>query len=279
MTEFDFEELRKSYSQKMMSIGEIHTELLDILQVIHDFCTSHGIRYMLHGGTLIGAIRHNGFIPWDDDADVSMPRPDYDRFIKEFPDSDEFKVYAPEKENCGLIYGRLCEMTKTRFVSRNPWCEDSPGIGVDILPMDGIRVDREEDFVPIVAKAWGYVWNAGRYRSASLSNIFDLMTCARFILRDFLAKRNFRRQHKFATRFPFDTSPLCAQLANPRGDERELIHREWIDEHILAPFEDRFFMIPKEYDKVLTRWFGDYMTPPPVDKQVVHTLYQFYCWR
>ena len=149
---------------KSLTIEEIHEETLRVLQVVHEFCVSRGIRYMLHGGTLIGAIRHQGFIPWDDDADVSMPRPDYERFIREFPDSESFKVFAPEKDNCALLYGRICEMKRTYLKSKMAWCDDSPGIGVDIFPLDGVAADSDNAFRPVVEQALVYMNRAYWYR-------------------------------------------------------------------------------------------------------------------
>ena len=70
--------------EQQFSMEELHTLLLDMLMSIDAFCRKNNIRYSLGGGTLLGAIRHKGFIPWDDDVDIMMPRPDYDRFRKEF---------------------------------------------------------------------------------------------------------------------------------------------------------------------------------------------------
>ena len=69
---------------KEMTIQEIQQVTLEILKDVHEFCVDNNIRYSLSGGTLLGAIRHNGFIPWDDDADIQLPRPDYDRFIRTY---------------------------------------------------------------------------------------------------------------------------------------------------------------------------------------------------
>lgn len=81
-----------------LSLKDIQGVLLRIMKYIHSFCVENDIKYSLCGGTLIGAIRHKGFIPWDDDIDITIPRPDYDRFVKIFKDSDEFKLFAPERK-------------------------------------------------------------------------------------------------------------------------------------------------------------------------------------
>ena len=71
---------------KEIKSDEMRNVQLDILQKVHDFCMSHGIRYTLAFGSLLGAVRHGGYIPWDDDIDIAMLRPDYERFRKEFKD-------------------------------------------------------------------------------------------------------------------------------------------------------------------------------------------------
>ena len=131
---------------KKMTIEEIHGVNLEILKHIHQYCLQNGYRYNIGWGTLIGAVRHGGFIPWDDDSDIMMPRPDYDRFIKEYEDSSKYRLYAPQRRNSGLAYARLCEMEDTYFGQVNPWTKENPGVGVDIFPIDSLSDDHDQFF-------------------------------------------------------------------------------------------------------------------------------------
>lgn len=98
-----------------MTLKEIQNVSLDILKDLHKFCVENNINYTLCGGTLLGAIRHNGFIPWDDDVDVAMPRPDYERFIKEFHSEKGYilKARGASDDDTFMAYARICDIEKT----------------------------------------------------------------------------------------------------------------------------------------------------------------------
>lgn len=261
-----------------LSIEEIHSQLLRILQVIHEFCVAHGIRYTLYGGTLIGAIRHNGFIPWDDDADISMPRPDYERFIKEFSDLEGYRLFSVERKNCYLMYSRVCEMKETRMISKIGWTKDTAGIGVDIFPLDGITDADAKNFSPMVATASTLV-----SRSFRLRRNVSLLSLRRWIKHTFFINyfylKNWQEWKTLVLRGDYDTTSFCANLANPVANENELIETSWISELVLHRFEDAEFFVPKQYDRVLTRLFGDYMKLPPEAERKTHTRQQQIVWR
>ena len=139
---------------KELTIEEHKKLALDILVNVADFCDKNGIRYFLAYGTLIGAIRHKGYIPWDDDIDIMMPRSDYDRFLKIYSDKNgRYKVASPMDKNTKLAYAKVID-TKTvkieggvKYSGKNDWsCVD-----IDVFPLEGQPTD-ENEFVKYMKK-------------------------------------------------------------------------------------------------------------------------------
>lgn len=97
---------------KEMTLREVQLFELGIRKDVHEFCMANHINYSLAYGTLIGAIRHKGFIPWDDDIDIVMPRPDYDRFCRTYKSQAGYEIFSPIQGNSYLGYTRVCDFKK-----------------------------------------------------------------------------------------------------------------------------------------------------------------------
>ena len=131
---------------KEISIEELKDLQTGIAVMVHDFCQEHGIRYFLGYGSLIGAVRHKGYIPWDEDIDLGMPRPDYERFIHTFPGAyPDLKVFAPELDpGYYAPYANVC-LEGTLLVEQNLSHHGREiGVKVDIFPIDGAPSDDAE---------------------------------------------------------------------------------------------------------------------------------------
>lgn len=129
---------------KELTLKEIQNLCCDILDEVHRFCTDNGIRYSLAYGSLIGSLRHNGFIPWDDDIDIVMPRPDFNIFCSTFTSDKGLECFPPGGNNW-LAFARVCDTARTIQRSFLPWSATADtGVWIDIFPLDGMPSDRQE---------------------------------------------------------------------------------------------------------------------------------------
>ena len=136
---------------KEMTLQEVQNVSLDILKDVHDFCEANHINYSLAYGTLLGAIRHKGFIPWDDDVDILIPRPDFNRFCESFQSSKGYKLYRPEDPENFMVFARVCDNERTWVKTSRPWAAEKTGVWIDIFPLEGLP-NEENDFQRMVRK-------------------------------------------------------------------------------------------------------------------------------
>lgn len=255
-----------------MTGSELLTTLVGTLKEIHEYCEKNGLTYYLWGGTLLGAVRHDGFIPWDDDVDIAMPRQDYEYFIKNF-DSENYGVYACTKDPAypytfAKAYDKRTEKIE-HIYKKTPF---SIGIDVDIFPLDDYT-----DAKSINASL--------KWRSKSLfkwtfavSNYWKLNSpkalAADLII--FFGRLFGRDANKIAVKINEkamqyrDGSSEHMLYVDSNIKKPLVIKREWDSETVLHKFESESFYIPVGYDGMLTALYGDYMTPPPPEKRVAH---------
>lgn len=267
-----------------MTSSDIQHVSLDILKDVHTFCVNHNINYTLFGGTLIGAIRHNGFIPWDDDVDIAMPRPDYDRFVNEYYSNNGFELFARErqKHHVYLAYARVCDMERS-FVdtSHYPWSTYETGVWIDVFPLDGMPCDA----------------HLAKRRTEKANRIFQKTNIARSIMARSNTKGNLIRSIKvklmkcFLPYFKqwdrlirvckaidYDTTRYYSNLSFGGYGIKEYCSKDVLKSYLLHQFEDSFFQIMEGYDFALTCKYGDYMTPPPKEMQRGFHSYDYY-WK
>lgn len=275
---------------KRMTTREIQEVNLATLKFVDSFCKSHGIRYWLSDGTLIGAIRHNGFIPWDDDMDITMPRPDYERFVKEFKDTRKYKLFTPERGNSYMTYARVCEMEETCFKVLIPWTSERCGVPIDIFPVNG-GPQNESEFDPI-AKECGQIRQdivAFRKKASHLERIrrnaagflVDIVRVVLHSLRRMVLWHTVRplldRRSMIDRQFDYGSSDngFCLAVTMNRT---KFWPKAWFDSTIDHKFEDGVFPVPIGYHEILTKMYGDYMTPPSKDNQGTHS-WQLMYWK
>lgn len=274
-----------------MSLRDVQMVCLDILQEFHNFCVKNNIRYSLSGGTLLGAIRHNGFIPWDDDIDVQMPRPDFEKFVRTYKSEDgHFKLYhylLPEcRKTMGLHYGRLCDMKKSLVELKSTfWNTERTGMWIDIFVCDGITSDNAEaqSFIK-ENKKFEHLFNWSIYKDAPwsmLNNTGTINLASKFVLKKIYAM--FANHDKIVDQFDvlrrrYDYDSSHYFFACSHNGMGEWQPKKNMERFILHKFEDREFYIMAGYDENLRGLYGDYMQIPPIEERQYHSNYK-YCWR
>lgn len=244
---------------------------LEILKVFDKFCTDNDIRYSLYAGTALGAVRHSGFIPWDDDVDVAMTRGEYNRFIEKIR-MNPVKGYtmdSPElNPSCAISHAKLMK-DSTVLISSDWECEDTEnhGIWIDIFPLDKItdktkrRIYRIGRKIIFLTRAYGGNKNDGRIKSL-------IRSVARCIPRPIARKKLAGYLHELAlndqeTQTDYQWTVLAAENTFRYAFESEMMNAMRRTE-----FEGQRFLITDRYDSMLRRLYGDYMTLPPASEQV-----------
>ena len=272
-----------------MSVKDIQNVSLDILRDIHQFCVDNDIKYTLQGGTLLGAVRHQGFIPWDDDIDIAMPRPDYERFIHTYQSSKGYKVFSRElpqhKDNVYIAYARVCDMESTWVDdSYYPWTDVTKGVWIDLFPLDGDFESEEmaKARLKIMIKLYDHTLRIRTskkhfYEINGLKNkmkLFFKKLYSCFVSYDLLDKTI-----ALCKELDYNTSSHYCNLSFLRYGIRERHRKEVLEKTIIVPFGEDKFSIMAGYDEALKEKYGDYMVLPPLHKQVrAHDCYHYY-WK
>ncbi len=273
---------------KNMSLQDIQMMSLDILKDVHKFCIENNIRYTLQGGTLLGAIRHNGFIPWDDDIDIAMPRPDYNRFIREYSSTNGYVAVSREMPNSNdvlIAFCRVCDIHKTIVnTGHAPWSGRQTGIWIDVFPLDSV----EDDYAICLnrIKKMAVLWRMitiKRYRNLPISqNVTFGDYCKWFgrkILSPFISYRFLDEYINQCNMIGWEETSYYSNLSFLGYGIKERHHKRVIKDIILHPFEDTEFCIIKGYDEALTEKYGNYMALPPEKDRVVRHGFNSYYWR
>lgn len=275
---------------RKMTVSEIQHIDLDIMREVKAFCQKRGIRFHLAYGTLLGAVRHHGFIPWDDDADIGMLRPDYDRFVREYQDSSKYKLFAPERRNTFMNTARLCEMEDTFFQHRAPWTLENTGVGLDIVPIDIVPNSREEylKFAArlvsirdcLLARRGSYAPQG--FRTSPIGFAKDVLHLGARMWRRWTNKifipRLLSKDMKMRARYNCATSKYCSQIQGHHYPYK-FWERSWFREEIWVDFEDDHFPVPIGYHELLSAEYGEYMVPSSPDSRGGHSSFQTMYWR
>ena len=245
---------------------------LEIATVVKDICEKNGIRYFLAYGTLIGAVRHDGFIPWDDDIDIMMPYPDLLKFEQacktDLPQGYFYQSPQTDPEY-RLSIMRVCK-DNTLLIEKDKMNKNiHHGIFVDIYPLYGAAPKNKRKL-----QVFRAMKRALYLLDEPVQNHGTLMRLgSSFLLKTKTQKGKARAEKKLfekISKYDYDTSDTVACLDSAVSVMRTEYKREWFGNGVMHKFGETEFMIPENADAVLRAYFGDYMQLPPEEERKPH---------
>ena len=261
--------------------SELRTVQLDILQAVDAFCREKGLRYSIACGTLLGAVRHKGYIPWDDDIDIYMLRADYERFVALFPQvlDGHYELLSLERSpNWDMAIAKVFDNRTLYHEYAHP--SEGLGVNIDIFPIDDVPDDEQ---------AWKQYEKRQRFFQKVHAAKFVRLSPERSLSKNALLVLmkipvlgiSQKRMARFLSRF--------AQKNNGKGYhsvfecvqgliQKNRFPKAVFDKLAGYPFEDRVFQGFEDADSYLRNAYGDYMKLPPVEKRVTSHLFEAY-WK
>jgi phosphorylcholine metabolism protein LicD len=260
-TEFD----NKIKTAKQLTLRDMQKSSLETLKFFRDFCDDNGLRYYICGGTLLGVVRHKGFIPWDDDVDVDMPFADYLKFYELFKETSRFKLSHGDLVGKGGVetarFLRVIDKNVSLRITMFPHRRVT-STGIDIFPLCGLPSDESARKI-FVSKVSYAEWESRYARVFAMGDesVQDPYYKKISLIRDI---------------YHFDYSEYVGYTPCPY-EMKSTFKRSIYDNTAKYEFCGEYFTGPADYDYYLTTLYGkDYMIPPPPEKQIAHKFEAFY---
>lgn len=266
--------------KEVTDISEIQQMELGIMEYIHEVCQKIGVKYFLAYGSLIGAVRHQGFIPWDDDMDICMLRDDYEKlqdYLIAHPD-ERYEVMS-YKNNINYVYPFMkVQDNRTYLLEEDVRIDSDMGIYVDIFPVDGYEDDQafKDKMTKIIKKRQlsCYTFKGITNTKSVVNSIIRYISVIIFYFTN--TNKYVAQIDELAKSRKVEDYELVDYLIY-KDMNKPVWKREWLEQVESGSFEGKEFMIPKHYHEILTSDYGDYMQLPPVEQRVSH--HDFKLWK
>lgn len=259
-SDFMKEEIRCDHlvTEKMKRIWATQLRMLENFDAI---CKRHNLKYFAGYGTLLGAVRHRGYIPWDDDIDVVMFRDEYEKLKTVVEDELEEHYFFQDvySDNMIFTFSKIRDSRTTAFEEKwgtSP--ETNHGIFIDIFPFDDVYKIENPNIYEIQREIWGTIVMPGEI--VKVLSRGEKLLLDSDILIDFLSApvRDRMREFENFNCNHFGQTEYINHISDEFCDEQIKVKREWYEETLYVPFEYTTIPIPAQYDKVLKAYYGDY---------------------
>ena len=254
---------------KKLDIDEIKEVELGVMDYIHNICKEKGINYSLAYGSLLGAVRHRGFIPWDDDLDIALKRDEYDKLYQAILEDNNSVYKAISWENDSRYPYPFFRVYDSRTVYENNYIQNDIelGICVDVFPFDDYKdVNKEITKLDMYRRLSVYTLYGIRNKEAGIKNIVRYLMLVVFRL---TRVKTWNKKLNDCSKAPVDGEYIDYLMESKKYSTK--LDAKALDEVVECKFEDRVYNIPKDYDHILTTIYGsDYMEIPPLEKRIQH---------
>lgn len=243
--------------------------LLDIMLLFDSVCKKHGLSYSLYSGTMLGAVRHSGFIPWDDDVDITMPREDYEKLLQlnsEFGDQYFLQTPLTDPES-GFAFLKIRNSNTTAVSRKFMYQNFNQGIHIDVIPLDKWEIEGGEARYYELRNLILINSTAMRKDNPNLDKE-DLLRLDEWRRKKYDTKDIYLQIQSLAKKSYYSNSEFvsCALCAGPRY-EKKILYACDFEDVVLMSFEGYDFPVAKGYDRILKIQYGDYMSLPSIEER------------
>lgn len=264
---------------KKIETEELKKIQLEILADIHSFCLENDIKYSLAFGSLLGAVRHKGYIPWDDDIDIMIPRNDYEKFISSYGNA-RYKIASPDTVPAYYLPFAKVYDNKT-FLKEDVESSVNLGVNIDVFPLDNVPdSDVDLDCFLRVKSMWNILYNLKiikRRRERSFFKNF-LLLLSHILLFPLPITYISDKMRNVSVKYSKVPSKRIGIIAPSDNNKREIWDKELFKDFTIVPFESLHVQVIKNYHQFLSAAYGEYMQLPPENKRVTHHAFQAY-WK
>ena len=254
---------------RKLDIDEIKEVELGVMDYIHNICREKGINYSLAYGSLLGAVRHRGFIPWDDDLDIALKRDQYDQLYQAILEDNNSIYKVVSWENDSRYPYPFYRVYDSRTVYENNYIQNDIelGICVDVFPFDDYKdVNKEITKLDMYRRLSVYTLYGIRNKEAGIKNIVRYLMLVAFRL---TRVKTWNKKLNDCSKESVNSEYIDYLMESKKYSTK--IDAKALDEVVECKFEDRVYNIPKDYDHILTTIYGsDYMDIPPIEKRIQH---------